>query len=171
KTVADCDSVYQLTLTVVALPTTYGTESATVCAGESFLYYEQDYFAGVHENILLPIKNYLGGDTLVTLTVNEYEATPDVTVYDSIFVGDEFSVAEHIYVFTEAKDTTIVDSTINVYGCDSVIYYEVNVAEKGTPTQLENATKVSSATKFVQNGIMYIRRDNELFDILGNKID
>lgn len=171
KTVAGCDSVYQLSLTVIALPTTYGTESATVCAGESFLYYEQDYFAGEHKDILLPIKNYLGGDTLVTLTVNEYEVTPDVTVYDSIFVGDEFIVAEHIYVFTEAKDTTIIDSTINVHGCDSVIYYEVNVAEKGTPTQLENATKVSSVTKFVQNGTMYIRRDNELFGILGNKID
>lgn len=171
KTIADCDSVYQLTLTVVALPTTYGTESATVCAGESFLYYEQDYFAGVHENILLPIKNYLGGDTLVTLTVNEYEVTPDTTVYDTTFVGDELIVAERVYVFTEAKDTTIIDSTINVHGCDSVIYHEVNVAEKGAPTQLENATKVSSVTKFVQNGTMYIRRDNELFGILGNKID
>ena len=161
-----------VTRTITILPSkTYGTELATVCAGETFNYDGKDYSAGEYKDIVLSAKNRFGSDSLVTLTVNEYEVTPDVTVYDSIFVGDEFIVAEHVYVFTEAKDTTIIDSTINVHGCDSVIYHEVNVAEKGAPTQLENATKVSSVTKFVQNGTMYIRRDNELFGILGNKID
>jgi len=155
--------------TIVVLPwTTYGEVAAQVCEGDSIEYHGKSYKAGVYE---IKLVNTLGGDSVVTLTVNEFEPVEDIYVYDTTYVGDPIEVAGQVYTFQEAGDTTIIDSLTTIHGCDSVIYYEINIKEKGTPTAIDNNRQPCiDNCKFVKDGHLYIRRDDVLFDVLGNKV-
>ncbi|MCQ2324461.1 MAG: hypothetical protein MJZ53_06440, partial [Paludibacteraceae bacterium] len=116
-----------VTRTITILPSkTYGTELATVCAGETFNYDGKDYSAGVHENIIFSAKNRFGSDSLVTLTVNElptYLFPETKTIYvgkDSIWRDKslaEYAIGEYI----------LYDSLKTVADCDSVYQLTLTV--------------------------------------------
>lgn len=171
QTIQGCDSVYMLYLYVLPLPVIEGFVEATVCEGDAYEFKGQFYTKGVYDSIPVPEKNIYGGDSVVTLTVNEFDPVADIYLYDTTYVGDPIEVAGQIYVFQEEGDTTIIDSLTTIHGCDSVIYYEINIKEKGTPTAIDNNRQPCiDNCKFVKDGHLYIRREDVLFDVLGNKV-
>ena len=137
-TVSGCDSVYTLTLTVKEKPNNGTAYSATICQGDT---YSDDNFNELTEtnDYTLTLKNYLGGDSIITLslTVNPaYSFTDEITMYenqDKTWHGKDLSA---IAVGTH----TIYDSLLTISGCDSVYTLTLTVKEKPNNSTAYSAT-------------------------------
>jgi len=121
-TVAGCDSVFVLHLTVNELPTTYGTVTAEVCQGTEFEYNGTFYAAGEYT---ITSKNVLGGDSIITLTVSELP-TYVVEQKDTITYGQTYKRGGE-ELLLNAGDYVYTDSLQTLAGCDSVILTKLAV--------------------------------------------
>ena len=140
-----CDSVYRLTLTIEALPTSESAVSAKVCPGETIEFDGNRFGAGVHA---LHYTNVLGGDSTVTLTVSlypTYEANPEIL---EIFEHANETWNGHDLSVYEVGVYSILDTLPTVNGCDSVVSLELWVNELPTTYGSDGAT-ICPGEKFV----------------------
>lgn len=172
QTAAGCDSIYTLALTVLERPTTYGAYEASFCEGDSLEYLGKTYYEATVDSLLLSEKNILGGDSILVLTVSvnpTFTATESITIEagaDSIWHGQSLALYEE-------GEYTLYDSLTTEQGCDSVIVLSLTVtpAEVGPSTALQQQTVAPAATKVLHNGVLYIRRDDVLFDLRGQRVE
>ncbi len=140
-----CDSVYRLTLTIEALPTSESAVSAKVCPGETIEFDGNRFGAGVHA---LHYTNVFGGDSTVTLTVSlypTYEANPEIL---EIFEHANETWNGHDLSVYEVGVYSILDTLSTVNGCDSVVSLELWVDELPTTYGSDGAT-ICPGEKFV----------------------
>ena len=184
-----CDSIVTLTLTVLALPTTYGEYNASMCPGDSVEFAGVWYYDAVQKDITLDEKNIYGGDSIVSLTVTVLPVdfvelnTDSLHVGDTLFlgdglwylVGDELELlTDTAYVMEEERLFDITMTATNEFGCDSVIVRHVVVEKKqeDTPaTGLDNVEKAAEAVKELRNGVLYIRRNDALYTTEGRRVE
>ena len=112
-----CDSI--VTLTVGALATSTGAESIGVCPNETTVYQGQNLSAGDVQDFVLT--NYLGCDSIVTVTVFEKASSAevlDIQVCPDMFYEYNGTVIQ----IGEEKDIHFTNSE----GCDSLITVRVS---------------------------------------------
>ena len=171
KSMDGCDSVYTLTLTVLRpLITTYGNDTINLCAGESIEYEGKIYRRPAKDSVLLSIPNQYGGDSVVALVVNvlpamRMKASLTITEGEDIeWQGMDLSVLP-------VCDTTLTVTYTSVNGCDSTYILYLEVLQK-TPTALDNTDGVNSKPrKFFRNGQMYIRKNGQVYNLQGIKVE
>ena len=122
--IQSCDSIINLTLTVEEPVSS--TTLASICDGDSYLFYDTYYTAaGIYTHYISPCS---GSDTLV-LTVNPtYETEMSV----DIFSGDDYPFNGCSYT----KEGTYTNTLKTVHGCDSVFIIrinEINIPNTFTP--------------------------------------
>ncbi len=161
-----CDSTVTFTLNV--LPTYNVTDEATICASELPYTWETETFteAGYKTLTLKTINNC---DSVVTFTLNVLPVSPDTEREETITAGEWVEMHGDQIVLDVVGDTLLVDSLLNINGCDSVILFTVHVLEP-VVSNINNARSNSDQVqKFFRNGRMYILRGKELYDIIGRK--
>ena len=173
-TVHGCDSSYVLYLSILPRPTTYGNDTIELCSGESAVYEGQTYRRATVDSILLSQKNQFGGDSIVELVVIVYP-TLLITVTENIVEGTEQTWEGYDLSIYPVGDTTLVAEYTSVHGCDSTYVMNLTVTAKPIdpvdPHEGLSDTRVEQkARKVVRDGKIYIRKGDEWFDILGNKI-
>jgi len=68
-------------------------------------------------------------------------------------------------------DTTLTVTYTSVNGCDSTYILYLEVLQK-TPTALDNTDGVNSKPrKFFRNGQMYIRKNGQVYNLQGIKVE
>ena len=174
-TIHGCDSIYTLALTVLARPTTYGNDTIELCSGESAEYEGKTYKRAMIDSVLLSQKNQFGGDSIVELVVFVYP-TLSITVTETIIEGTEQTWEGYDLSTYPVGDTTLVAAYSSIHGCDSIYTLKLTVTEKPVIPDPEpheginNASVETKARKIIRNGQIYIRKGDELFDVLGNKV-
>jgi hypothetical protein len=110
--VGGCDSV--LTLTLSYFPVTNGTDGATICAGESFLYQGEELTeAGPHDYLL---ENSNGCDSLVTFTLTVLPTQN--TVLGAVICAGE----TYVFQGDTLESQGVYESVLQgVNGCDSTV--------------------------------------------------
>ena len=174
KTNAGCDSVYTLTLSVMPIPT-YGVDSIYICGRGEIAYYDNVPYTKPTKTpvtVTLSTPNQFGGDSIVELWVlasNKYDITFSKTIDEGTqeeWQGIDLSVLP-------AGDTTLVVIYNTIHGCDST--YTLNLTVKAvqqTPTALDNTDGVDNKPyKFFRNGQMYIRKNGQVYNLQGMKIE
>ena len=113
-----CDSTVTLTLSV--LPTSTGSDQATICANESFEYYGDILTEQGEYLYVLQAAN--GCDSTVTFTLNVLPAI-ETSIEATICSGDTYTFGSD-----KLSDAgTYVDTLSAINGCDSVITLTLNV--------------------------------------------
>ena len=172
QSIYGCDSVYTLTLTVLRpLITTYGKDTINLCAGEIAEYEGNTYRRPTKDSVLLELPNSFGGDSIVELVVNVFPALRS-TASLNVYQGDENEWNGIDLSTLPLGDTTLTVTYASVHGCDSVCILYLHVLEKVT-TDLDNtnANANANADKLLRNGRMYIRKNGQLYDLQGIKIE
>lgn len=134
--------------------TTYGSDIATFCTGDSIEYNGTWYYeAGVQENILLAEKNSRDGDSIVTLTLN---VLPSYSFPESqtIYVGAEESWHKQALSGYAVGTYTLYDSLQTVLLCDSVYTLALTVLERPT-TYGTYAAAFCPGDSIEYNGVWY----------------
>lgn len=173
-TVHGCDSSYVLYLAIIPRPTTYGNDTIELCSGESAVYEGQTYRRATVDSVLLAQKNQFGGDSIVELVVIVYP-TLLITVTENIVEGTEQTWEGYDLSIYPVGDTTLVAEYTSIHGCDSTYVMNLTVTAKPVdpvdPHEGVSNTRVEQkARKVIRNGKIYIRKGDEWFDILGNKM-
>ncbi len=171
KSVHGCDSTYTLNLTVTPIPAAYGEYEASFCEGDSVEYAGTWYYEATETEILLEEKNILGGDSIVrlTVTVHPVEAVEETR---QIVLGTEEMWNEIDFSALPLGDTTLVVKGTTTYGCDSTYTLYLTVVENTTTAIDQTQTELMPATaKELRNGMIYIRRGDDLYDVCGRKIE
>lgn len=114
-------------------PTTYGTATGGCCPGSTYYYPAngQTYPVGGPYTVTLSKRNYLGGDSIVTLTVTQYTAYPDEHVYVTICNGETF-IWDCDQLKTSGEYTF---SGTTTHGCDSIVTLHLTVLPAITNTE------------------------------------
>jgi|GEM_PF-5669167 len=145
KTVAGCDSVYVLTLTVNEAPVTYGEESGSFCGEDMFTYYDMQYAGGTY-NVTLKNANIYGGDSIVTLTVTAYQ-TYSVSV-------DETACESYEWFGKKLTNSGVYHETLStINGCDSTITLNLTIIHGVTGT--DNIVLCASDLPYNWNGEIF----------------
>lgn len=128
KTEMGCDSVYRLRLTVLEVPTTYLYDTVHICGVDSFTYCRDTVISTAGDYVFL-LTNYLGGDSIVSLHVEEHMPFYQEQ-YDTITQGDTYYWRDRTLELLPF-DHVLTDSLLSDYGCDSVyrLYLHVNPLE------------------------------------------
>ncbi len=169
KTLNGCDSIYTLHLTVLVPPTTYGKDTIVLCSGETAVYGGKEYKRATVDSVLFAGQNYLGGDSIVELVVN---------VLPSLRLKSEMSITEGYSIEWQGIDLselTVGDTTLTVVytstnGCDSVYVLELHVSS-GSTVDIQSVGTDDRAVKFFRNGVMYIRKNNQVYNLQGIKVE
>lgn len=169
KTLNGCDSIYTLHLTVLVPPTTYGKDTIILCSGETAVYGGKEYKRATVDSVLFAGQNYLGGDSIVELVVN---------VLPSLRLKSEMSITEGYSIEWQGIDLselTVGDTTLTVVytstnGCDSVYVLELHVSS-GSTVDIQSVGTDDRAVKFFRNGVMYIRKNNQVYNLQGIKVE
>ena len=188
-TVNGCDSIYTLTLHVEARPTTYGTYEARFCEGDSVEYAGEWYYEATQTQVTLAEKNSFGGDSIVTLTVSVDAIDLIVLPNDTMYVGDTVTIDEEgwvaymtevevtmqlavgEYVLDQAEEIQLSRTLQNENGCDSITTLLIIVEPKPSiPTALESVQANPTAVKEFRNGVIYIRRENAVYTVSGERV-
>ena len=171
KTIHGCDSVYTLELTVEPIDYSF-SEELTVCQNEEITWREKtlptnEAGVTVFNDSLLSIYNT---DSVFTLTLTvlptyRQEDSKTITEGDSeIWEGIDLSVIP-------AGDSTLLAEYKAVNGCDSVMVLHLTVDTKIGTGLFDSNDEKSVAKKVLHNGRIYIiRKDESIYDLLGNKI-
>ena len=171
KTIHGCDSVYTLELTVEPIDYSF-SEELTVCQNEEITWREKtlptnEAGVTVFNDSLLSIYNT---DSVFTLTLTvlptyRQEDSKTITEGDSeIWEGIDLSVIP-------AGDSTLLAEYKAVNGCDSVMVLHLTVETKTGTGLFDSNDEKSVAKKVLHNGRIYIiRKDESIYDLLGNKI-
>ena len=122
SSVNNCDSV--VTLRLVELPEVVTVpESATICAGETYIWNGAAYTsAGTHTMTLSDVN---GCDSIATLNLSMLPANPVTVDNATICVGETYIWTADGKPYTSAIDTTITLADVN--GCDSVVNLKLTV--------------------------------------------
>ncbi|MCC7245717.1 MAG: hypothetical protein IT269_08570, partial [Saprospiraceae bacterium] len=107
-----CDSV--VTVTVSALPTSTGTEHLSACTGTTVMYNNTPLSIGQTQDFILD--NYLGCDSVVTVTVTEKFPT-SATLQTGVCPGETFTYQNQQLTGGQTK----VFILPNAVGCDSIV--------------------------------------------------
>jgi hypothetical protein len=174
KTLAGCDSVYAMQLIVTPMPT-YGVDTIYICGRGEVAYYEDVPYSKPAKKpytVTLSTPNQYGGDSIVELWVlasNKYDMTFSKTIYEGIM--EEWQGID-LSVFP-AGDTTLVVVYTTIHGCDSTYTLQLTVLATGhKPMQIENADGIDSVPcKFFRNGQMYIRKNGQVYNLQGIKVE
>ena len=169
-TVHGCDSTYTLHLSVLLRLTTYGTATLDLCEGSSAEYEGTIYDSPVNDTVLLAQKNQWGGDSIVYLTVNVWQPSYQETEL-SIYEGDAVVWQNIDLSVLPAGDTTLIASYVSVHGCDSTFTLYLTVTEsfkEGIDNQ--EATVGNDLHKVFINGVLFIRKGDDTYDLYGRKI-
>ena len=174
-TLQGCDSVYTMRLTVNEAPTTYGVDSIYICGRGDVAFYDNAEYSKPSKTpftVTLSTPNQFGGDSIVELWVlasNKY----DMSFSKEIKEGDEEEWQGIDLSLLPAGDTTLVVIYTTVHGCDSTYTLHLTVKPvQQTTTALDNADAVEDKPyKFFHNGQMYIRKNGQLYNLQGIKVD
>ena len=122
SSVNGCDSV--VTLRLVELPEVVTVpESATICAGETYIWNGAAYtLAGTYTMTLSDVN---GCDSVATLNLSMLPANPVTVDNATICVGETYIWTADGKPYTSAIDTTI--TLVDVNGCDSVVNLKLTV--------------------------------------------
>ena len=125
------------TVTVIPFPATYGEYTALVCEGDSVEYAGVWYREAVVTEVTLAGENYLGGDSVVTLTVSLHQpyAFEETKM---IYVAAEETWQNINLATLPVGDTTLLAEYHTAYGCDSV--YTLHLSVLARPTTYGNDT-------------------------------
>ena len=166
-----CDSLYLLILHVSDIPITYGSYTNECCGGEYILFDGVEYRASFDGDVRISEKNIYGGDSIVHVTI---------TVFPSYFIEEELTM-----VAGEARTWEYYDLSQFAVGtitlkaefwsddfCDSIRVLHLTVEPKQIGTAIPNTeSEKRVARKVLYNGRIYIiRKDENVYDVLGNKI-
>ena len=166
-----CDSLYLLILHVSDIPITYGSYTNECCEGEYILFDGVEYRASFDGDVRVSEKNIYGGDSIVHVTI---------TVFPSYFIEEELTM-----VAGEARTWEYYDLSQFAVGtitlkaefwsddfCDSIRVLHLTVEPKQIGTAIPNTeSEKRVARKVLYNGRIYIiRKDENVYDVLGNKI-
>lgn len=171
-TLFGCDSVYRLRLHVSDIPITYGSYADECCEGESILFdgvrYTESYEGDVR---LLLTRNIYGGDSIVHLTI---------TVFPSYFIEEEMTMIVGNELSWEYYDlsrfpvgsTTLTAEYWSDDFCDSIRVLHLTVEPLPITTALPSTPANKGETRKViyQGRIYIIREDEQIYDLLGNKL-
>ena len=165
-----CDSVYTLHLTVIQRPTTYGVDTILLCTGEKALYDGKTYRHSMQDSVLLSQKNQFGGDSIVWLVVEVFP-TMHMTETRTITEGDSVNWQGYDLSTMPVGDTTLVAQYTSVHGCDSTytLHLEVQLRMPEALDEVDDAANTPS--KFFRNGQMYIRKNGQVYNLQGTKIE
>ena len=175
STLQGCDSVYTMHLTVNEAPTTYGVDSIYICGRGDVAFYDNAEYSKPSKTpftVTLSTPNQFGGDSIVELWVlasNKY----DMSFSKEIKEGDEEEWQGIDLSLLPAGDTTLVVIYTTVHGCDSTFTLHLTVKPvQQTTTALDKADAVEDKPyKFFHNGQMYIRKNGQLYNLQGIKVD
>ena len=154
QTVAGCDSIYMLTLTVN--PAIRQADTAVICEGESYTWRgRQLQTSGFYSDT---VNNNYGCEDVYTLLLTVNPKSYDI-VSASICLGDTY--ADNGFNVTPTNSGTIYDqrTLTNQYGCDSLITLVLTVNESylfeteastcdGTPYEWRGGEYVEEGTYF-----------------------
>ncbi len=162
KTVNNCDSVYQLTLTVN--PTFYAENEGSTCANEAYVWQGHE-----HVNIgLLEAGEHIIWDSLKTVNHCDSVYKLTLTVYPTFYAENEGNTCanevfvwqghEHINIgLLEAGEYIIWDSLETVNHCDSVYKLTLTVTpvfyEENEGTTCDNEAYVWQGHEHINIGI------------------
>lgn len=175
KSANGCDSVYALELTVNEAPATYGVDTIYICGRGEIAFYDDVPYSKPSKTpitVTLSTPNHFGGDSIVELWVlasNKYDMSFSKTIDEGTaeeWQGIDLSVLP-------AGDTTLVVVYTTIHGCDSTytLYLTVKAVQQ-TPTAIENADGVENKPyKFFRNGQMYIRKNGQVYNLQGIKVE
>jgi uncharacterized repeat protein (TIGR02543 family) len=180
----------KLTAKVTPSTTTYGEYTAYFCEGESVEFLDQVYDEATVEpiQVLFGEKNILGGDSIIFLTVIEIKHDT-TTLNEKMEIGSVLELEADTWFVME--DGVILDEVMPVqtylseeaeyviaaifkdeHDCDSVVVRHITVVEKGgILTGVQNVKdEAVQTTKFISNGVLYIRRGEALYTIEGKRV-
>lgn len=148
---------------------TFNEYAETVC--ESELPYVDAHFSELNEagEYRDTIVNVAGFDSVLvfTLTINAIERITLDTLYGH--VGEELAIFGQPVVFNAAIDTVLYDTLVASNGCDSILIQPV-VIEESIVTALSESVRADKATKFLENGILYMLKGDALYDMRGQRL-
>ena len=163
KTVNQCDSVYQLTLTVN--PTFYAENEGSTCANEAYVWQGHE-----HVNIgLLAAGEHIIWDSLKTVNNCDSVYKLSLTVYPTFYEENEANTcANEVYVWQghehinigllEAGEYIIWDSLETVNHCDSVYKLTLTVTptfyEENEGTTCDNEAYVWQGHEHINIGLL-----------------
>ena len=166
-----CDSVYLLMLHVSDIPITYGSYYNECCEGEFILFDGVEYRESFDGDVRISEHNIYGGDSIVHLTIvvfPSYHIEEELT----IIVGEDSQWEYYNLSQFPIGSTTLKAEYWSDDFCDSVRVLYLTVEPKpigtGIPATLSEGRV---ARKVLYNGRIYIiRKDESVYDIIGNKI-
>ena len=166
-----CDSVYMLRLHVSDLPITYGSYSDECCEGEFILFDGVEYRESFDGEVRISERNIYGGDSIVRLTI---------TVFPSYFIEEQLTIVvgeERSWEYYDLSQFPIGSTTLKAEYwsddfCDSIRVLYLTVEPEPISTGVTNIRmEKDAARKVLYRGRMYIiRKDENIYDVLGNKI-
>jgi len=166
-----CDSVYMLRLHVSDIPITYGSYTNECCEGEFILFDGVEYRESFEGDIRVAERNIYGGDSIVHVTI---------TVFPSYYIEEEMTIVvgeEAQWEYYELSQFPLGSTTLKAEFwsddfCDSIRVLHLTVEPKPIGTGLpDTLSEKRVARKVLYNGRIYIiRKDDNVYDVLGNKI-
>ena len=166
-----CDSLYLLILHVSDIPITYGSYTNECCEGEFILFDGVEYRASYDGDVRVSEKNIYGGDSIVHVTI---------TVFPSYFIEEEMTMVAgeaRTWEYYDLSQFTVGTLTLKAEFwsddfCDSIRVLHLTVEPKQIGTAIPNTeSEKRVARKVLYNGKLYIiRKDEHIYDVLGNKI-
>lgn len=171
KSQLGCDSVYMLRLHVSDIPITYGSYTNECCEGEFILFDGVEYRESFEGDVRVAKRNIYGGDSIVHVTI---------TVFPSYYMEEEMTIVvgeEAQWEYYELSQFPLGSTTLKAEFwsddfCDSIRVLHLTVEPKPIGTGLPNTlSEKRVARKVLYNGRIYIiRKDENVYDVLGNKI-
>ena len=166
-----CDSLYLLTLHVSEIPITYGSYTNECCEGEFILFDGVEYRESFDDDVRVSEKNIYGGDSIVHVTI---------TVFPSYYIEEELKIVvgtDTQWEYYELSQFPVGSTTLKAEFwsddfCDSIRVLHLTVEPKPILTGVPNTLSDKQvARKVLYNGRIYIiRKDENVYDVLGNKI-
>ena len=166
-----CDSVYMLRLHVSDIPITYGSYTNECCEGEFILFDGVEYRTSFDDDVRVSARNVYGGDSIVHVTI---------TVFPSYYIEDSMTiiVGEHIqWEYYDLGQFPIGSTTLQAEYwsddfCDSIRVLHLTIEPRPIVTGIPHTgSDKQVARKVLYNGRIYIiRKDEKIYDIIGNAI-
>ena len=155
-----CDSVYMLRLHVSDIPITYGSYTNECCEGEFILFDGVEYRESFEGDVRIAERNIYGGDSIVHVTI---------TVFPSYYIEEEMTIVvgeEAQWEYYELSQFPLGSTTLKAELLHLIV--EPKPIGTGLPNTL---SEKRVARKVLYNGRIYIiRKDDNVYDVLGNKI-
>ena len=169
QSIYGCDSTYTLHLIVKPLIITYGADTIHACSGETVIYEGKAYKQSATDSVVLSGQNYAGGDSIVLLVVS-FSQSFSAETYLTITEGDEETWQGIDLSELAVGDTALVAEYQTVYGCDSIYVLYLTVEENNKEALPFTEADQIGVQKIIKDGMLYIRKGEELFDIRGRKV-